>query len=300
MDHNTPTNAVLITGTTYPHRRELRSLGCLWNRDREGYLIAEEKAERALAYALGVGLCVDHIVVEPEDLEPLTGDALRAYRQDRQTSCADRLRTRADAADRRAGEARNRVSEHERDFLRLGEPIKVGHHSEGRHRKLIARFGKAVDAEMTERRTAAELRNRADWIAPARIAGDAERQRQEIRDEVSKQIGKGDTVSNSMWGVGVVTKVNTKSFTVWYADRGFSQTVDKSWCHLVAKGAAEAAKPAPKFKAGDLVTVSRLAKTYPGIVRRRTSSGGYSVDFEFLGRTERASFAECYIAARSV
>lgn len=154
MEHDIPTNAALVTGATYPLRRELRSLGCLWNRDREGYLIAEEKAECALAYALDVGLSVDHIVFEPEDLEPLTGDALRAYRQDRQTSRADRLRIRADAADRRADEARNRVSEHERDFLRLGEPIKVGHHSEGRHRKLIARFDKAFDAEMTERSTA--------------------------------------------------------------------------------------------------------------------------------------------------
>lgn len=50
-----------------------------------------------------------------------------------------------------------------RDFLALGEPIKVGHHSEGRHRALIQRnhdrMSKAVDFS----KKAEELANRAEY-----------------------------------------------------------------------------------------------------------------------------------------
>lgn len=49
---------------------------------------------------------------------------------------AERRREWADAAERKSAEYYNR-SNKDADFLSLGEPIKVGHHSERRHRKII-------------------------------------------------------------------------------------------------------------------------------------------------------------------
>lgn len=290
--------ALLITGNTYPFRRELRAAGCLWNRGRGGYLCAAAGGAAAAALAADHGLLVEEIDADPAELAPLEGEALRAYRQDRKDRFAARLRSQADAADRRAESAHARVTPLERDFLRMGEPIKVGHHSERRHRRLIERANSAAIEEATERTAAATLRNRADTLETARIAGDAARQRQEERDRAASLIGKGDTIHCAMWGSGAVTKINRNSFTVWFADRGFSQTIDKSWCSLVKKGDPAKAKPEPKFSAGDLVTVSRLARKFPGVIKRRTATG-YSVEFDFFGRPARETFSECSISLRT-
>jgi hypothetical protein len=61
------------------------------------------------------------------------------------------------------GEAYYEKSNEGRDFLALGEPIKIGHHSEKRHRALIERvqnnFGKYVEAE----RKAQDQTSRAEY-----------------------------------------------------------------------------------------------------------------------------------------
>lgn len=49
---------------------------------------------------------------------------------------ADKLHTASLNADKKSDDYYNK-SNKDRDFLSLGEPIKVGHHSEGRHRKII-------------------------------------------------------------------------------------------------------------------------------------------------------------------
>lgn len=49
---------------------------------------------------------------------------------------AERFHTYAENAEKKSNEAYQK-SNKDREFLSLGEPIKVGHHSEGRHRKMI-------------------------------------------------------------------------------------------------------------------------------------------------------------------
>ena len=56
--------------------------------------------------------------------------------QERAKRKAERYEQAASNADKRANEY-FRKSEKDADFLSLGEPIKVGHHSERRHRKMI-------------------------------------------------------------------------------------------------------------------------------------------------------------------
>lgn len=55
-----------------------------------------------------------------------------------------------------------------RDFLALGEPIKVGHHSEKRHRALIERNHKRMDKAVEEGKKVEQHESKADyWNAKA-------------------------------------------------------------------------------------------------------------------------------------
>lgn len=55
-----------------------------------------------------------------------------------------------------------------REFLSLGEPIKVGHHSEGRHRALIARNHARMDNAVASFKAAEEHARKADYWASRR------------------------------------------------------------------------------------------------------------------------------------
>lgn len=62
---------------------------------------------------------------------------------------AERYQGYADNATKRSQNWLNAANEG-RDFLRLGEPIKIGHHSEKRHRALIERNAKRMDNAFAE------------------------------------------------------------------------------------------------------------------------------------------------------
>lgn len=70
--------------------------------------------------------------------------------QERAKAKAERYQQRAQSAENKST-AYYEASQEGRDFLSLGEPIKVGHHSEKRHRALIdrnwARMGKSVEQQ---------------------------------------------------------------------------------------------------------------------------------------------------------
>lgn len=289
--------AFKITGKTYPHRRELRKLNCLFDRDEKAYIIAADKSGPVLEYVANHSDLESSPYEATEDqITPATGERLREIRQDRQDRRAERLRDRADAAERRADKHSKRISPGELDFLSLGEPIKIGHHSERKHRKLIERVRKATDDEMSERVNADKLRRRADWLTSAVVKGDAERKRQERR-EANSHIERGDEIHNAVWGTGVVIKINKKTFTVWYAERKFYQTIDKSRCKLVKKGTGPVEIPR-RFKKGDLVNVTRITRQLPGVIIRQTPKG-YTVDYEWFGKTERGTFSEYQVAERA-
>jgi len=91
---------------------------------------------------------------------------------------AEKLRSSAANAEQKSNSYFN-ASQEGRDFLSLGEPIKVGHHSEGRHRALIQRnwdrMGKSVEFTKLaeERKDKAEywekLTNKVDLSMPESI-----------------------------------------------------------------------------------------------------------------------------------
>jgi hypothetical protein len=82
--------------------------------------------------------------------------------QERAKAKAARLQGWAASAERKSNQYYE-ASNEGRDFLALGEPIKVGHHSEKRHRALIQRnwdrMGKSVEFD----KKAAEYESRAEY-----------------------------------------------------------------------------------------------------------------------------------------
>ena len=75
---------------------------------------------------------------------------------------AEKLNGYADNADHRSAEAW-KASQEGKDFLSLGEPIKIGHHSERRHRALISRNWARMDKSIAESHKAEDYRNRAEY-----------------------------------------------------------------------------------------------------------------------------------------
>ncbi len=75
---------------------------------------------------------------------------------------AEKLNKYADNADKR-GSAWQERSNEGRDFLSLGEPIKVGHHSEKRHRALIERNWKRMENAHEEFKKADTYRSRLTY-----------------------------------------------------------------------------------------------------------------------------------------
>jgi len=76
---------------------------------------------------------------------------------------ASKIREKAKAAD---------LTEGERDFLRLAEPIKVGHHSEVRHRKFLERARRKTERYFELLRDAEKLEEKAAYwetLLPGRV-----------------------------------------------------------------------------------------------------------------------------------
>lgn len=82
--------------------------------------------------------------------------------QERAKMKAERLQGYANNAQRR-GENYRKASDEGKDFLVLAEPIKVGHHSEKRHRALIERNWKRMDHCVKELGKAEQYEKRAEY-----------------------------------------------------------------------------------------------------------------------------------------
>lgn len=87
--------------------------------------------------------------------------------QERARNKVEKLNSWADNADKKGDEWRERSNEG-KDFLALAEPIKVGHHSEKRHRALIERNWNRMSNAMEEFKKADAYRERtAYWESMA-------------------------------------------------------------------------------------------------------------------------------------
>lgn len=286
----------LATGNTYPNRRTLRGIGGVFDYAESGYWLPSDKADAARALD---GITVELVEREENPLRELTPDELRSKRQERIDRKRARLLDRADRAERRSNEAYNRISPHERDFLRLGEPVKIGHHSERRHRNLIDRVDRSMEKCATEAKYADDLRRRADWMMDARVKGDKERQRDAIREKVRSEISIGDKVSEPIFGVGVVVKMFKKSAQI-KVESGQVHTAPIHWLRLIEKGigvAPESVRMQHRFKVGDVCNWRGPAGCWTNAVQVRVlrrNPKGYTIEHPGYGSGPRKDIVREY------
>jgi uncharacterized protein DUF3560 len=222
--------AILITGNTYTSRRELKALGGKWYPDQTGWIIPVAQKVAAEKIASERGFTTAQIEVEDIALEHPTGERLRAIRQAKLDRRAERLTARADRLEKLAAVEASKVTKYD-DFAFWTQPILIGHHSEKSHRRLRDRLSASMTKSVQYANEAQELRAAAAPMK-ARIAGDAERRRQQERDELDKLVKVGTRVMDFSFGEGTVVRIHKKSYTVKY-DRGFQFSRDKSYFRIL-------------------------------------------------------------------
>lgn len=82
--------------------------------------------------------------------------------QERAQNKADKLSSYAESAARRSEELASKADEG-KEFLSMGEPVKVGHHSEKRHRALFERNWKRMESSINESEKAKSYESRISY-----------------------------------------------------------------------------------------------------------------------------------------
>ena len=111
---------------------------------------------------------------------------MNTYEQ-KQEAKRERLLNAADRADERSKQAyrRSDMSE-EATGIPFGQPILVGHHSEGRHRHTIERAHNAMQKSLDESNRASELRGRAESIGEGGISSDDPEAIEKLKAKIAK------------------------------------------------------------------------------------------------------------------
>lgn len=180
--------------------------------------------------------CIDcYYKKKRERLATMTTDEIRTERQERANRKAERLLTWAEGH-RQKSEQYSKQSDAISSIIPLGQPILIGHHSEGRHRRDLDRIHNYEKKRFEHYDIAEKYERRAQrLLAGVRIAGDAEKEYQKRRDENDKIIKIGSQVYTSLYGPGTVTKINKKTYLVKHIQGGYILKLDKSWIKLVSK-----------------------------------------------------------------
>lgn len=108
----------------------------------------------------------------------------------KQAARKQRLLDAADRADQKATEAyeRSDLSE-EKSGIPFGQPIIVGHHSEKRHRRAIAKAHSAMDQSVQHSKNADKLRTKAAGVGTGGISSDDPDALQKLREKLASLEG---------------------------------------------------------------------------------------------------------------
>lgn len=161
LDHVTASlmkNYIKITWETYTNRRTLAQLGAKFDYTEKAYIAADsEQLQEFLRTTqdLEQSPYTPTIAIDSEQFLVNQQAAKAKARADRYQARAERL----EQASNEAYEASNEW----REFLVLAEPIKIGHHSEKRHRALIERNWKRMDKCIQLSKEAEEAKRNAEY-----------------------------------------------------------------------------------------------------------------------------------------
>jgi len=160
--------------------------------------------------SMGV-FCLGHEPTDPEEI--------RQYRLAKAEARAERLEGWAAKREEKAEAQLNSYPSIRHDWAFITQPG---------HIPLRARMNKTDHRAMESLQVANAMRQKAENIRQVRVAGDAERKRQEAREEMDQKVKKGSRVFDVIAGEGTVVGVYKKSYRIAF-DRGFTWARDKSY-----------------------------------------------------------------------
>lgn len=176
-------------------------------------------------YEKSMGLfCIGH---EPKDIEEI-----RSFRLAKAEKKAERYEEWADKREEKATAALNSYPSIRHDWAFITQPG---------HIPARARMIASDDRAYESLNIAQGIRHKADSLRHIRVAGDAERKRQAMRDHLDQIINKGSRVEDFAYGPGEVVGVYSKSYRIKF-DRGFTYSRDKSYIIPLKQ---EKGEPAP-------------------------------------------------------
>ena len=149
---------------------------------------------------------------------PTDAETLRPYLQAGAERKAERFREWADKREKKADalhDEAHRMASH----IPLGQPILVGHHSEGRDRRYRDRIHNKFGQWIENSEKAGEMRGKAAALEQGpSIKGDREARRQAMRDRIRPALRVGMKVGTPIYGDGVIERINKKTVTCRRAD----------------------------------------------------------------------------------
>lgn len=144
----------LITWETYLLRREIKSLWYKWSKDDNWWIWTDENIQELVNNNPKVYM----EEIEDKELPEMTKlDYEIAYTK-------KRLEKWKKKQEKKEIESQTtRLSQNERDFLRLAEPVKIWHHSQRRHEKLLEKVNRDWDRRWQAYKEAEEAEDKKEY-----------------------------------------------------------------------------------------------------------------------------------------
>lgn len=145
--------------------------------------------------------------------------------EDKQNARRNGMNAAADRADERSNAAYKRADMSEgATGIPFGQPILVGHHSEGKHRRVIEKARKAMDTCVEESKRADDLRRRADAVGTGGISSDDPEAIQKIREQIEQaektqdQMKAANKIIRTWMKKGITHETTGAQFDAFAAD----------------------------------------------------------------------------------
>ena len=164
---------------------------------------------RKCAAALTIGtqaIYEKHVGIFCLSCGPTDAEEIREYRQEAGDRRADKYDEWAEKREQRANATLTNIAEHY-----TGD---IAFNTQPGHIPLRARVIAQEDRSFQSLRKARQMRQKASSLRNVRVAGDAERAREERREKVRSWIKKGMRVRDAIYGIGIVERINKKTATI--------------------------------------------------------------------------------------
>jgi hypothetical protein len=155
-------DAILVTGKTYPGRRDIAKLGGFFKKPLGGWVVPIARKAEIEALARQRGYKIQLIQVDKATMEPPSFAEKVEQRTQKDLTKADRLRAQADKLDREATALDQELKPYD-DMAFWTEPIHEGERGR-RQESLRNKLRDKMDRASEARREARELRDKADRL----------------------------------------------------------------------------------------------------------------------------------------